>query len=216
MPLSCRRIRRTFIPGAIGPVGAINWRRPCVPGPSAVSSFQPPPYPLPSPMTTHLGAGRPMETPPKDIVDALARMGLLRGAKPAGEPMVGGVSSDIWRIDLPGGPICVKRALPRLRVAADWQAPVERNLYEARWMQVASHAVPARRPRCWARTRRPARWRWPICRPSDIRSGKRGCATVWLIVAFAAARRRHARPDSRRNRRGSVAGADVSNRRDLL
>jgi tRNA A-37 threonylcarbamoyl transferase component Bud32 len=87
-----------------------------------------------------------METPPKDIVDALARMGLLRGAKPAGEPMVGGVSSDIWRIDLPGGPICVKRALPRLRVAADWKAPVERNLYEARWMQTVSHTVPGATP----------------------------------------------------------------------
>ena len=87
-----------------------------------------------------------METPPKDIIDALERMHLLKGASPGGEPLTGGVSSDIWRIDLPGGPICVKRALAKLRVAADWQAPVERNLYEARWMRIASQAVPHATP----------------------------------------------------------------------
>jgi aminoglycoside phosphotransferase (APT) family kinase protein len=82
------------------------------------------------------------ETPPKDIIDALDRMHLLNGLAPTGEPLIGGISSDIWRIDLPGGPICIKRALPKLRVNADWQAPVQRNFYEARWMQVASLAVP--------------------------------------------------------------------------
>ncbi len=83
-----------------------------------------------------------METPPADILDALDRMNLLSGAHPSGERLTGGVSSDIWRVDLPTGPICVKRALPKLRVAADWQAPVERNTYEARWMRVAAAAVP--------------------------------------------------------------------------
>ena len=82
-----------------------------------------------------------MEALPKDITEALDRMRLLSGAVPAGEPLAGGVSSDIWRIDLPGGPICIKRALSRLRVSAVWQAPVERNLYEARWMRVAGQAV---------------------------------------------------------------------------
>jgi aminoglycoside phosphotransferase (APT) family kinase protein len=87
-----------------------------------------------------------METPPTDILDALDRMNLLQGAQPFGTRLTGGVSSDIWRIDLPGAPICVKRALSKLRVAADWQAPVERNLYEARWMRVASAAVPHATP----------------------------------------------------------------------
>ncbi len=87
-----------------------------------------------------------MEIPPKVILDALDRMGLLKGAAPGGEPLTGGVSSDIWRIDLPDGPICIKRALPKLRVNADWQAPVERNIYEARWMRVASQAVPNAAP----------------------------------------------------------------------
>jgi aminoglycoside phosphotransferase (APT) family kinase protein len=87
-----------------------------------------------------------METPPKDIIDALDRMGLLGDAIPIGEPMAGGVSSDIWRIDLPQGPICIKRALSKLRVAADWNAPVERNVYEARWMQVVGRTVPHATP----------------------------------------------------------------------
>jgi aminoglycoside phosphotransferase (APT) family kinase protein len=87
-----------------------------------------------------------METPPRDIIDALDRMHLLNGAMPDGEPLTGGVSSDIWRIDLPGGPICIKRALPKLRVNADWQAPVERNIYEARWMRVAGQAAPYASP----------------------------------------------------------------------
>ncbi len=82
--------------------------------------------------------------PPPDIVAALRRMGLLAaGAKvPAGQALAGGVSSDIWKIDLPRGPVCVKRALARLKVAADWQAPVERSRYEARWMRRAAAAVP--------------------------------------------------------------------------
>jgi aminoglycoside phosphotransferase (APT) family kinase protein len=91
-------------------------------------------------------------TPPPDILDALRRMGLLAaGATPppealTGEALTGGVSSDIWRIDLPEGPVCVKRALAKLRVAADWEAPVDRNLYEARWMRRANEAVPGVAP----------------------------------------------------------------------
>src|SRR4051794_4469042 len=82
-----------------------------------------------------------------DIVAALHRIGLLApGATARGERLTGGVSSDIWRIDLPTGPVCVKRALAKLRVAADWQAPVERNRYEARWMQRANAAVPGAAP----------------------------------------------------------------------
>ncbi len=87
-------------------------------------------------------------SPPPEILAALRRIGLLpAGATAQGEPLTGGVSSDIWHIDLPTGPVCVKRALAKLRVAADWQAPVERNRYEARWMQHANAAVPGAAPR---------------------------------------------------------------------
>jgi hypothetical protein len=69
-------------------------------------------------------------------------MGLLdSGQCPALEALPGGVSSDIWRIDLASGPACIKRALPRLRVSAEWYAPVERNRYELQWMRCASRIV---------------------------------------------------------------------------
>jgi 5-methylthioribose kinase len=42
--------------------------------------------------------------------------------------------------------VCAKRALPILRVAAEWHAPIVRNRYEARWMQVAAAAVPGSAP----------------------------------------------------------------------
>ena len=91
----------------------------------------------------------PSDRPPQDLLAALARMGLLSpdAPPPPARRLTGGVSSDIWRLDLPTGPVCVKRALARLRVAADWQAPIERNRYEARWMQAADTARPGAAPR---------------------------------------------------------------------
>jgi len=73
-----------------------------------------------------------MTRPPEDLLAALRRIGLA----PTGEgaPLTGGVSSDIWRIETPSGPICAKRALAKLKVAADWRAPIERSLYESRWL----------------------------------------------------------------------------------
>lgn len=80
---------------------------------------------------------------PEDVGAALARMGLAApGERVCAVRLTGGVSSDIWRIDLASGPACIKRALPRLRVAADWCAPVERNAYEFAWMQTAQAIVP--------------------------------------------------------------------------
>ncbi|WP_234312032.1 phosphotransferase family protein [Streptomyces griseus] len=45
-------------------------------------------------------------------------------------------------MDLPGRSLCVKRALARLRVAAEWQAPLSRNAYEWAWMRFASRHRP--------------------------------------------------------------------------
>jgi aminoglycoside phosphotransferase (APT) family kinase protein len=59
----------------------------------------------------------------------------------------GGVSSEIWRVKLPGRSICVKRALPRLKVSGDWEAPVSRNTYEWRWLCFAAAHEPQAVPR---------------------------------------------------------------------
>src|SRR5207249_4494153 len=70
------------------------------------------------------------------------------------QPLAGGVSSDIWRVDLAdgttAGPICVKRALPRLRVGQLWEAPIARNRYERQWLQTAGSIVAAAAPRVLA------------------------------------------------------------------
>jgi len=88
----------------------------------------------------------PQPVPP-EFAQALRELGLASGPDLFGVPLTGGVSSDIWRIDTPQGPVCAKRALAKLRVAADWHAPIERNLYEARWMQAADAAEPGCTPR---------------------------------------------------------------------
>jgi aminoglycoside phosphotransferase (APT) family kinase protein len=77
------------------------------------------------------------------LVRSLRHMAIVSADQPVRlTPLAGGVSSDIYRADLPSGPVCIKRALPKLRVAADWQAPVERNRYEVEWMRVAAAIVP--------------------------------------------------------------------------
>src|SRR5215831_1019968 len=81
------------------------------------------------------------------IARALVNMGLVSAHKqPALIPLAGGVSSDVYRVDLPSGAVCVKRALPKLKVAADWRAPIERNHWEVEWLRVARFIVPAAVP----------------------------------------------------------------------
>ncbi len=87
------------------------------------------------------------QEPDPAIMESLRHSGLVRNiADVTLERLDGGVSSDIWLVDDGLRRFCVKRALPKLRVAADWQAPVERNLYEARWMQWAERAAPGSAP----------------------------------------------------------------------
>jgi 5-methylthioribose kinase len=84
---------------------------------------------------------------PAEFAQALRELGLEKAGGMAGTPLTGGVSSDIWLIQTAQGPVCAKRALAKLRVAADWRAPIERNRYEASWMRVASEAHAGCAPR---------------------------------------------------------------------
>lgn len=64
------------------------------------------------------------------------------------EPLTGGVSSDIVRIELADGTLlCAKRALSRLKVASIWEAPLERNHYEVEYLRVAAGLVPGAVPK---------------------------------------------------------------------
>ena len=86
-------------------------------------------------------------TPDPRLPDFLRSHGL---AKPGDDvtwtPLIGGVSSDIWRVDLPDRSLCIKRALPELKVAARWRAPTERNAYEWAWINFASEHCPTAVP----------------------------------------------------------------------
>ena len=84
----------------------------------------------------------------REVHDSLVRMAIVSADQPIDlHPLAGGVSSDIWRVDAPGSTFCVKRALARLKVAADWRAPVSRNRHEVAWFRtvagIDATAVPA-------------------------------------------------------------------------
>jgi aminoglycoside phosphotransferase (APT) family kinase protein len=88
---------------------------------------------------------------PDEILAFLRKHGLAApGESPGAVALAGGVSSDIWRVDLASGPVAVKRALPRLRVAQLWEAPVTRNLYERKWLEAANAIVPGVAPKILA------------------------------------------------------------------
>ncbi|WP_204112337.1 phosphotransferase family protein [Shimia biformata] len=67
-------------------------------------------------------------------------------------PLTGGVASDIAKVDVAGRRICVKFALPKLKVAEDWNAPVHRNRAEYEWLRVASEIAPDSAVRLYGRS----------------------------------------------------------------
>ena len=82
-----------------------------------------------------------------ELARALVRMKIVSADQPIQlTALAGGVSSDIYRVDLPSGVVCVKRALARLKVEADWQVPIARNRWEVEWMRVAASIVPSAVP----------------------------------------------------------------------
>jgi tRNA A-37 threonylcarbamoyl transferase component Bud32 len=92
----------------------------------------------------------PTLVPSAPLLASLRRLGLIGAEIPPMVPLGGGVSSEVWRVDLPSGPVCVKRALPRLNVAAVWEAPLERSRFEVAWLAVANEIVPGLGPRVLA------------------------------------------------------------------
>jgi aminoglycoside phosphotransferase (APT) family kinase protein len=84
---------------------------------------------------------------PAELLVPLRRMGLLaEGEEAALTPLTGGVASDIVLVETAERRFVAKRALARLRVAADWRAPVERNAYEVAWLRLADAVVPGCAP----------------------------------------------------------------------
>jgi aminoglycoside phosphotransferase (APT) family kinase protein len=93
-------------------------------------------------------ARAPELMPIGDLSESLYRLGLLKaGDRVRVTPLTGGVSSDISLIEAGERRFCVKRALPQLKVAALWEAPIERNAAEAAWMRAVALWLPRAVPR---------------------------------------------------------------------
>jgi aminoglycoside phosphotransferase (APT) family kinase protein len=103
------------------------------------------------------------------------------------EPLAGGVSSDIWRVETSIGTFCVKRALAQLRVAAHWEAPVERNAYEWAYFQVASAILPGSVPTPLARDDQQGLFAMAWLGPDSHRLWKSELLSGRVDPAFAAA-----------------------------
>src|SRR5665213_1192937 len=70
-------------------------------------------------------------------------LGLIQPDEPIKvEELTGGVSSTILRIEGPSGTYCLKQALPVLKVATLWSAPVDRVYAEIAWLGLAERIVP--------------------------------------------------------------------------
>src|SRR4051794_13061204 len=82
----------------------------------------------PVPRRSGAAAAQPEPLDEPTMTASLVRMGVIGShERPRFQELDGGVSSEIWLIDVPGRRLCLKRALPQLRVAQLWEAPVARN-----------------------------------------------------------------------------------------
>jgi aminoglycoside phosphotransferase (APT) family kinase protein len=98
----------------------------------------------------------PTEAPPSDATaDAadraealglLERLGLASTDGAVVESLSGGVSSDIWLVRTGERSLVLKRPRQRLKVAADWRAPIDRGASEAAWLDYVGSVVPGACP----------------------------------------------------------------------
>lgn len=89
-----------------------------------------------------------------DLAATLQAMKLLGPGEPYRvETLGGGVSCDVLAVHAGGRSFCVKRALARLRVEADWRAPVERAEAEVAWFRLVAAIDPTLVPQVLAEDR---------------------------------------------------------------
>ena len=89
--------------------------------------------------------------PVGEVAALLERMGLTSpGEDVRLDELSGGVSSDIWLVHRAGESFVLKRAREKLKVAADWHAPVNRGASEAAWLNFAADVIPGCAPRVLA------------------------------------------------------------------
>jgi aminoglycoside phosphotransferase (APT) family kinase protein len=123
-----------------------------------------------------------------DLVEPLRRMGLIKaGERVRLTPLAGGVSSDICLVEAEERRFCVKRALPRLKVAALWEAPVDRNAAEAAWMRAVARWLPRAVPRVLGEDAKAGLFAMDYLAPEDHRLWKTALLAGRVEPNFAAA-----------------------------
>ena len=119
-----------------------------------------------------------------DITEAIAGMGL--GTATTITPLGGGVSCDVHAVQTGTGTIVVKRALPKLRVKADWRAPPERAASEVGWLRLVRAIDPHWVPAVLAEDRARHMFAMEFLPPENHPVWKAELAAGRVDVAFAA------------------------------
>jgi aminoglycoside phosphotransferase (APT) family kinase protein len=101
------------------------------------------------------------------------------------EPIAGGVSSDIWMVELGRRRVCIKRALPSLKVAAEWRAPIERSRYEFAWFERVAKLLPRNVPPLVARSADGRMFAMDFLPPEDHRLWKKSLLEGTVDADFA-------------------------------
>ena len=99
----------------------------------------------------------------------------------------GGVSCDVILIEVKGrAPFVIKRALPKLRVAADWRAPPERAAAEVAWLKLVAGIEPSWVPKILGEDRERYMFAMEYLPPENHPVWKAELAAGRVDAAFAA------------------------------
>lgn len=121
-----------------------------------------------------------------ELIAWLRRVGLAQAKEaPRLVPLTGGVSSDVFRVDLRSGPICLKRAVAQLRVSSDWRAPLARSNYEVAWLRTVRTFGEALVPEVLAHDPEANRFAMTWFPPDQYRLWKRDLAVGQVSQEFA-------------------------------
>lgn len=88
----------------------------------------------------------------EEIHEILSRLNLVSAADRVQlHPLSGGVSSEILRVNANAREFVIKRAQAKLRVQAEWHAPIERSDNEYAWLETVSSIMPEAVPKLLGR-----------------------------------------------------------------
>lgn len=87
------------------------------------------------------------DTDTEEFLQQLRRDGVIGSTSVRMTPLTGGVSSEIYKIEDGDRVRVVKRALPKLKVAADWFADTSRNAYEQAYIRYVAQICPGAVPK---------------------------------------------------------------------